>query len=370
MVKIKLTYFILFVSIVATFIISGLFIANTGIFSAHATTSPSQPFHQKNQQGLQSTINNGTQNTITIAIKSINNNSDTFANNTVNASSFPLTSNIKTKTVTVGDITIGSKTFGEGDKPIVLISGSGNVMDVWPPYFLQELSKTHKVIIFDNRGVGNTTSGTKPFSIEQFANDTADLMDALKIQKADVLGFSMASFIAQQLTLNHPEKVNRLVLYGASCGGQEGIPQNPITVKILSDFVNNQTVDEKSFLSVTFPAEWIKQNPGFLESIPKTSEIVPSTTLKKQFEINEIWLSKNWSGVCNQITKITQPTLIITGTDDVAVPSANSLVLAEKIPGAWLVQIREAGHGLMFQYPEKFTRIIETFLNETATNSQ
>lgn len=69
--------------------------------------------------------------------------------------------------------------------------------------------------------------------------------------------------------------------------------------------------------------------------------------------------------MCNQLAKITQPTLIITGTEDVAVPSANSLILVEKIPEAWLVQIKEAGHGVMYQYLEKFTRIIETFLNET-----
>ena len=224
------------------------------------------------------------------------------------------------------------------------------------------------MVIFDNRGVGNTTSGINPFSVEQFANDTAGLMDALNIQRADVLGFSMASFVAQQLTITHTEKVDRLVLYGASCGGQEGIPQNPMVIKALADFVNNRKVDVNSFLSVTFPPKWIEQNPNFLESIPKTSEIVPSTTLKKQFEINERWLSKNWSGVCKQLTKINNPTLIITGTEDVAIPPSNSLILAEKIPGAWLVQIREAGHGLMYQFPENFTRIVETFLDETKSD--
>ena len=131
---------------------------------------------------------------------------------------------ILAKKVHVGDIDIAYKSFGKGD-PILLISGSGLVMDAWPPSMLQELSSNHTVIIFNNRGVGNTTSGTKPFSIAQFANDTAGLISALKIQKADVLGFSMGSFIAQELTLLHPEKVNRLILYGASCGGKEGIPK-------------------------------------------------------------------------------------------------------------------------------------------------
>jgi pimeloyl-ACP methyl ester carboxylesterase len=185
---------------------------------------------------------------------------------------------VPSKKVQVGDIEIAYKTFGKGD-PILLISGSGNVMDVWPSSMLQELSSNHTVIIFDNRGVGNTTSGTRPFSIKQFANDTVGLLDALKIQKADVLGFSMASFVAQELTLMHPEKVNRLILYDASCGGQESIPQSPQVVKVLSDFVNNRLQDVDAFLSVTFPPEWIKAHPDYLETIPKSAEIVPSTAL-------------------------------------------------------------------------------------------
>ncbi|HEX7207886.1 MAG TPA: alpha/beta hydrolase, partial [Nitrososphaeraceae archaeon] len=273
---------------------------------------------------------------------------------------------IPSKQVHVGDIDIAYKTFGKGDA-ILLISGSGNVMDVWPSSMLQELSSNHTVIIFDNRGVGNTTSGTRPFSIQQFANDTVGLLDALKIQKADVLGFSMASFIAQELTLMHPEKVNRLILYGASCGGQESIPQSPEVVRALSDFVNNRTRDVETFLSVTFPSEWIKAHPNYLETIPKSAEIVPSTTLVKQFNAVENWLDTNWSGVCSQLSNISKPTLIITGTEDVAVPAANSIILAQKIPGAWLVQIKDAGHGLMYQYPDKFNKVLQTFLSTTTT---
>jgi pimeloyl-ACP methyl ester carboxylesterase len=114
-------------------------------------------------------------------------------------------------------------------------------MDAWDPTMLRDLSSNHTVIIFDNRGVGNTTAGTKPFSIIQFANNTAGLLDALKIQKVDVLGYSMGSFISQQLTLLHPEKVNRLLLYAASCGGKENIPQSPEVVKIVSDFAYNRS---------------------------------------------------------------------------------------------------------------------------------
>ena len=273
---------------------------------------------------------------------------------------------VNPKKVIVGDIEIAYKTFGKGE-PILLISGSGNVMDVWPSHFLNELAKSHKVTIFDNRGVGNSTEGTKPFSVRQFANDTVGLMNALGIQKADVLGFSMGSFVAQQLVITYPEKINRLILYGSSCGGHEGIPQNSKVISILTDFVNNRTKDASAFLEVTFPLKWIKENPNFLDLIPKTSETILSSTVKKQFEINEHWLSTNWSGVCDLLQKVTNPSLIITGIEDDAIPSGNSLILVDKIPGSWLVQIEGAGHGLMYQYPKTFTEIVETFLNVSET---
>jgi pimeloyl-ACP methyl ester carboxylesterase len=224
------------------------------------------------------------------------------------------------------------------------------------------MALTQKVIIFDNRGVGNTTIGTQPFTVQQFANDTAKFLDALNIQRANILGFSMGSFVAQQFTLNHPEKVNKLVLYGSSCGGKDAIPQRPEIVKTISDIVNNRTTDEKTIISLTFPLEWIEANPNYQDNIPKSKEIVILSTVKKQFESVEDWIATNWSGTCAKLQKIKNPTLVISGLNDAVIPSENSLIIAEKIKESWLVQINGAGHGLMYQYPEQFNRIIETFL--------
>jgi pimeloyl-ACP methyl ester carboxylesterase len=275
--------------------------------------------------------------------------------------------NIPAKKVHVGDIDIAYKVFGKGD-PFLLISGSGLVMDAWDPTILRDLSSNHTVIIFDNRGVGNTTAGDKPFSIVQFSDDTANLLDALRIQKADVLGYSMASFIAQELALLHPDKVNKLVLYGASCGGKENIPQNPEVAKVISDFVNNNNnnssqQDPEKFLSVQFPLSWLKSHPNI--SFPQSKEIISPDTLKKQFNIVESWFATNWSGVCGQLSKISVPTLVITGTEDITVPAANSLIITQKIPGSWLVQIKGAGHGLMYQYPDILSKVLQTFLTIT-----
>ena len=270
--------------------------------------------------------------------------------------------NIPAKKVHVRDIEIAYKTFGKGG-PLLLISGSGLVMDAWEPSILRNLSTNHTVIAFDNRGVGNTTTGNRPFSIQQFAGDTAALLDALKVQKADVLGFSMGSFIAQELALSHPEKVKKLILYGATCGGKDGIPQNPEVVRILSDFVDNRAQSIDKILSVTFPPEWLKSHPNV--RLPQSKEIISSDTLKQQFHVVQDWFATDWNGVCSQLLKLSVPTLVITGTKDVSVPTANSLIIVQKIPGAWLVQIKGAGHGLMYQYPKQFSKIVKTFLENS-----
>ena len=104
-------------------------------------------------------------------------------------------------------------------------------------------------------------------------------------------------------------------------------------------------------------------------SIPKSKEIVSPDTLKQQFNIVEDWFATNWGGLCGQLSNISVPTLVITGTEDIAAPAANSLIIAQKIPGAWLVQIKGAGHGLMYQYPEKFSTVLQTFLTITTIPS-
>ena len=273
-------------------------------------------------------------------------------------------SNVPTRRVHVGDIDIGYKMFGKGD-PILLITGANGVrMDVWDPVLLRELASNHTVIIFDNRGVGNTTSGSKVFSIKQFANDTSGLLDALNIKKpVDVLGWSMGSFIAQELAIVHPDKVNKLILYGSSCSGKQSVPPSPKAMtfftKNVTRITSNGNARFEASASLLFPRTWIKENRNYLQYLPKSKESASIQTI-----LGQIRAIDTWTDSCNQLSRITKPTLVIDGTEDVITPSANSLILAEKIPGAWLVQINGAGHGLMYQYPQRFSTIVQTFLKE------
>src|SRR5215218_5573324 len=161
--------------------------------------------------------------------------------------------NTTEKIVQVGDIDIAYKMLGKGD-PILLISGGSADKNAWDPSFINDLSSNHTVIVFDNRGVGNTTIGSKPYTIEQLANDTAGLLDALKIQNANVLGYSLGSYIAEQLTITNPEKVDRLVLVGSSCGGKDSTPKPPEFLRLQSEIVdkisNNVTISREENIAL------------------------------------------------------------------------------------------------------------------------
>lgn len=299
------------------------------------------------------------------SIASMVKNSTTNTTIVTDLSSFT-SDNIQTEKIRVGDIDTAYQIFGKGD-PLLFIPGFSMTMDMWEP-MLNGLPENHTVILFDNRGIGQTTAGNETtaataatFTIDQFANDTVALIDALKIrQPVDILGLSLGGFIAQELALSHPEMVNRLILVASSCGGNQTIPPQ-ISPQDFKSIVSGNATQEL-FSYTLFPQDWIQNNTEYIENefvfpMGKSS----SDNLQLQSAAAGMW-----SGTCEGLSDISVPTLVVTGTQDITSHPANSIKLADKIPGAWLVQIEEGGHGLMFQYPEKFAKIVETFLAVTA----
>lgn len=262
---------------------------------------------------------------------------------------------IETKKVRVGDIDISYQMFGKG-YPLILIMGFSGTMDIWDSKVLEELSSHYRVLIFDNRGMGETTAPPKDFSIRQLADDTAGLMDALKIKRAHVLGWSMGSYIAQELVLNRPDKVNKLVLYAVDCQGSQAIQPRPEILNKLYDISSDTKEIEKQRLELLFPEQWLKKHPDFYKKFPRPKEPVNPENIVRQIKAMGQFSSYD------RLPQIKRPTLIITGTEDVLTPSANSQILVNRIPGAQLVQFEGGGHGLMYQYPDKFTQTVINFL--------
>jgi pimeloyl-ACP methyl ester carboxylesterase len=109
--------------------------------------------------------------------------------------------------------------------------------------------------------------------------------------------------------------------------------------------------------------------PANITTFQQLKPAVNPETLKNQANLG-IWENTNWSGACVEGAKLAKPTLVITGTDDNNyMPHGNALILAGKIPGAWLVQIKDAGHAVMIQYPAEISKILNTFLSTTTSPS-
>jgi pimeloyl-ACP methyl ester carboxylesterase len=304
---------------------------------------------------------------------------DQMSSNTTNLVNIQ---DIPIEKVRVGDIDVAYKMFGKG-YPIILFNGASDNMDAWDPSLLEGLSSNHTVIVFDQRGIANTTAGSKPYTYQQLANDTAGLLDALKITKADVMGYSLGSYLAQQLAITHPDKVNSLILVGSSCGGKDHTPKPPEFLKLQSEVVNKSlnnislTADEiKSLVSASVGSGWVRLHPESLDipanitSLQQMKPGLPPEIVNNQNNVGKHWEDNpNWSGACDELAKLAKPTLVITGTDDDKYqPYVNSLKIAEKIPGAWLVQIKDAGHAVVDQYPVEISKILNTFLSTTGQN--
>ena len=179
--------------------------------------------------------------------------------------------NMPSHNVTVGDINIAYKQIGKPDaKPIIFITGVSATMDMWNPLLLERLaSANYRVIIFENRGVGESTVGTKEFSIPQFANDTLGLLDALGISKADVLGWSMGGMIAQQLAVTNPDRLHNLILYTTSCGGPNDRPTPPEVIQIGTNASMSQEERIQKLAPLFFaPSSWFEAHPDYLNYFP------------------------------------------------------------------------------------------------------
>jgi pimeloyl-ACP methyl ester carboxylesterase len=180
--------------------------------------------------------------------------------------------------------------------------------------------------------------------------------------------------------MTYPDKVNRLILVASSCGGKDHTPKPPEFIELQSDVVNKTlnnvsltTEEIKSLVTASLGSGWIKLDPESLEGFENITSLqqmkpgLPPEIVNNQNNLGKHWEDNpTWSGACEELAKLAKPTLVIAGTDDDKYqPYVNSLKIAEKIPGAWLVQIKDAGHAVMDQYPAEISKILNTFLSTT-----
>ena len=263
---------------------------------------------------------------------------------------------MKSKSIKVGDMKVGYKEFGKGD-PLVMIMGYGSTMNFWEQSLIVDLAKNFRVIIFDNRGINATSVGTKELTLDQFASDTAGLLDALNIKKANILGWSMGSLIAQIIAIKNPEKVEKLILCSSYCDIRM-FPAAADVYRQLTEMSCSLEEHSDHLINLLFPANWLKSNQKRIEEIfyRPTGDVDPEVVQQQAKAIEK------WKGSCSLLPLMDKPTLVLTGDKDVIVPQENSVYIAKIIKNSKLIKNKNAGHGFIFQCRDKFVSNVIDFL--------
>ncbi len=248
--------------------------------------------------------------------------------------------------------------------PILLVQHFRGGMDHWDPLLTDGLAEGREVILFDGRGIASS-SGTPRNRMEDMADDIAAVVRALGLEQVDLLGFSIGGYQAQEVVLRHPRLVRKLLLLGTGLRGGD-----PTTDPKVYEVAPNPvpTVDDFLFLFFGRSEAAVEAGRAFWErrhqradQDPPSSPAVAQAQLEAVVAYAEPLPGENPYAHLNAIT---QPTLVLNGSNDVMIASVNSWHLAQNIPDAQLLIYPDAGHGAHFQYPERFLKHALQFLDE------
>jgi pimeloyl-ACP methyl ester carboxylesterase len=255
--------------------------------------------------------------------------------------------------------------YGEGPPPpLVLVMGMGGSCRGWHALQVPELSRHRRILIFDNRGVGESEDPGGPFSTADLADDTAGLLDALGIEKADVLGAFMGGMIAQELALRHPERVDRLVLVGTWARAdakrrmllekwrdmvKAGLPPEVQVRERLLWTLADETLEQTDLIEamVRFHLKDRKEHAAVSDDlfVRQCDACLAHDTLTR-------------------LAGLAQPTLVVCGQQDQLTPPALHRTLAAAIPDARLVTIPSAAHLVVAEAAQRFHHVVLQFLAE------
>ncbi len=265
--------------------------------------------------------------------------------------------------VRANGIDIGYEVHGQGE-PIVLISGIG--YDRWEWHrMVPGLSEHFRVIVFDNRGVGETDKPPGPYTPQLMAADTAGLLAALEVPRAVVVGHSMGGFIAQALVLERPEMVSKLVLASTNYGGPDAIPTTPEAMEVLTDTSSDLFSRFRRGLEVSTAPGFALRNPDIIDEWMEyrlRHQISPPAYLA-QLEMG-LELLKPEASFRPRLAEVKAPTLILFGEADQVVPPGNAGLLHEAIPHSQVVLLPDAGHFFPIETPEAAVEAIVAFVQE------
>jgi pimeloyl-ACP methyl ester carboxylesterase len=270
--------------------------------------------------------------------------------------------NAPTQTIDVGGTSFSYRQLGpSGAVPVVFLTHLAAVLDNWDPRVVDGIAARHRVIAFDNVGVG-ASSGSTPKTIEEMAADAVRFIRALGFEQVDLFGFSLGGMIAQVIALEEPQLVRKMILAGTGPAGGEGIEK--VTRVSYLDIARGLLTrrDPKEFLFFTRTPNGRGAAKEFLARLEERTsgrdKAISVRSFRAQLKAIHRWGKQKPA----DLSSIHQPVLVANGDSDRMVPTKNTVDLDRRLPNSELVVYPDAGHGGVFQFHEDFVKRALEFL--------
>ena len=268
----------------------------------------------------------------------------------------------KTKSVDVGGVKFAYRELGpDTGVPVIFLNHLAAELDRWDPRVVDGIASKHRVIVFDNEGIG-ASEGSTPKSVEAMARDAVAFIRALGLDRVDLFGFSLGGFVSQVIAQEEPQLVRKMILAGTGPAGGPSIDK--VTSVTIKDMIKGALTFKhpEYYLFFTTTANGRRSATEFLTRLKERTENrdkpVSITAFISQLKAIRAWGVKE----PDDLSRIQQPVLVANGDSDKMVPSSNSVDLARRLPNAELVLYPDAGHGGIFQYHEAFVKKALEFL--------
>jgi len=255
---------------------------------------------------------------------------------------------------------------GEHDVPLVLLQHFRGNLDNWDPALIDALAAERRVVTFDNTGVGATT-GTTPSTIEAMARDSIVFLEALELDRVDLLGFSIGSFVAQEIALIRPDMLRRVVLASSAPQGAAGM--HGWAPEVIGAVGPPQTSPE-GYLSVFFAPTKTSLQAGqeaagriFGGRTSDRDEPTTWQTRQAQYDAVCTWGIPNHA-LLQRVAAIDLPVFVANGDSDPMILPHYSHLLAGLLPNAQLTIYPDSAHGFLFQHHVGFAADVHAFLDD------
>ena len=267
-----------------------------------------------------------------------------------------------THTINAGGVEFAYRQLGPSTGlPVIFLTHLAAVLDNWDPRVVDGIAAKHRVIAFDNQGVG-ASSGSTPTTIEEMARDAVTFIRALGFEQVDLFGFSMGGMIAQVIAQQEPQLVRKMIIAGTGPAGGNGIEKvTRITyLDIARGLLTRQ--DPKQFLFFTRTPNGRRAGKAFLARLKERTQNRDKAISLKSYGAQLKAIHRWGLEQPSDLSVIHQPVLVANGDNDKMVPTKNSVDLARRLPVSELVIYPGAGHGGIFQFHAEFAEKALAFL--------